>query len=697
MEAGSLFASYKIVKKLGHRSSGDLYLGMEVAGCSYVTLLVLDEHDPLYSAREPNFKGERKAAGTFSHPAICHLYDSGKHSTNHFLAIEYVRGTTLEELLDKNVPLSDKERQKFARKVTDVVMAAHAAGVTHGGLVPSTIYYTQKGQIKVTGFGCQTAPFNPPYGFLAPERRLGGRPTPESDLYSLAGVVASLALKGFIPTDEKASLASMAQDENKSLAEKAINSSTFAQLNNELRTALALLFADDPAERDKGAPLLIECLSKANIFKPVSFRFSIEESSPSETAIKGLTPKAGSPEAEAEKAAAEAAIRALSEEEAKEPAHEIKETAVPQQDSNEEAIAKAAAEAAIMAIAEEEAVPEEKQLTEAEVQVLEEADSCYWRAQSAIFEKDFKSAIKEYRAIMAMPLATVSPLAPKVENEATMLFWHTGLKSSVAGAYPGPSPQHALEADEYIAFLQAFLPLAASFTREALCTVVERRLLETVLVAITDKKRRSHLFREALMRCRKSTWTKREYCSFLEFDGRKQEAITQRVKLAVSLADEGLITEALEEYRAAKKLSPEAKAPQRLLDVTDKAEKLKVVAEGVIGVMETSGEAALHVAEHFLSRMPANVEIMEKVASFKANQGMTQEAARLHAKATAISYNRSNRRRALENATFVLEHTPENVDALTYALDLLQREGQRPECKDLKTTAQKVLATLAVD
>ena len=340
---------------------------------------------------------------------------------------------------------------------------------------------------------------------------------------------------------------------------------------------------------------------------------------------------------------------------------------------------------------------DERQLTEAEVEVLEEADSCYWRAQNAVFEKDFKSAIKEYRRIMALPLAIVSPLAPKVENEATMLFWQTGLKGGTSGSYPGPSPKYALEIDEYIGFLQAFLPLAASFTREALCTVVERRLLETILVSIQDKKRRSHLFREALMRCRNSTWTKREYCSFLEFDGRKQEAVTQRMKLAVSLADEGLITEALEEYRAAKKLSPEATAPQRLLDVTDKAEKLKVVAEGVIGVMESSGEAALHVAEHFLSRMPANVEIIEKVASFKAKQGMTEEAARLHTKATAISYNRSDRRRALENATYVLEHTPENVDALTYALDLLQREGQRPEDKNLKTTAKKVLATLAVD
>ena len=323
MEAGSLFASYKIVKKLGHRSSGDLYLGMEVAGSSYVTLLVLDEHDPLYSAREPNFKGERSAAGTFNHPAICHLYDSGKHSSNHFLAIEYVRGSTFEELLDRQVPLGEKERQKIASKVTDVVMAAHAAGVTHGGLVPSTIYYTQKGGVKVTGFGCQTAPFNPPYGFLAPERRLGGKPTPESDLFSLAGVVTSLALQGFIPSDESASPAAMATDRTRTLAERMVNSATFAMLNEELRRALALLFADDPSERDKGAPLLIQCLSKEHIFKPVPFKFAIELKGKDKSTVKAKPESDGPLDVAAAKAEAEAAIRALSEEEANEPLHEI--------------------------------------------------------------------------------------------------------------------------------------------------------------------------------------------------------------------------------------------------------------------------------------------------------------------------------------------------------------------------------------
>ena len=136
MEAGSLFASYKIVKKLGYRSSGELYLAMEVAGSSYVTLLVLDENDPLYSAREPNFKGERAAAGTFNHSSVCKIFDSGKHGTKHFLAIEYVRGTTMEELLDKRVPLSPEQRSKMAQQVALAVLAGHSAGVSHGGLLP---------------------------------------------------------------------------------------------------------------------------------------------------------------------------------------------------------------------------------------------------------------------------------------------------------------------------------------------------------------------------------------------------------------------------------------------------------------------------------------------------------------------------------------------------------------------------------
>ncbi len=641
MEAGSLFASYKIVKKLGHRSSGDLYLGMEVAGSSYVTLLVLDEHDPLYSAREPNFKGERSAAGTFSHPSICKLYDSGKHHSNHYLAIEYIRGSTLEELLDQRVPLSESERQLLAEKITKVVMAAHGAGITHGGLVPSAVYYLQKGKVKVTGFGCQTAPFNPPYGFLAPERRLGNPPSPASDLYSLAGIVTSLVLQGFIPDCETASPAVMASGGTRPLSERMLNSATFAEVNGDLRQALALLFAEEPAQRMQGAPLLIQCLSQEHMFKPVPFKFAIA--------------------VEAEE--------------------------VPQE--------KAATESVQSDVIINPAI--EGGASDEEVEVLEEADSCYWRAQNAAFDKKFAEAIKEYRKIMSLPLAIVSPLADKVENEASMLFWQTGLKSGTPGAYPGPSPKNVLDVMDYITFLQAFLPLSASLTREGLRTVTERRLLETILVAVTDKQKRSHLFREALMRCRNSTWTKREYCSFLEFDGRKHEALTQRMKLAVSLADEGLITEALEEYRAAKKLSADARAPERLLEVTDKAEKLKVVAEGVIEVLETSGEAALHVAEHFLSRMPSNVDIIQKVANFKSEQGLTEEAARLHSKATAISYNRSDRKTALENAKYVLEHTPNNIDALTYALDLLQREGQRPESKNLNTTAEKVLATLAVD
>lgn len=148
-------------------------------------------------------KREIKLARRISHRHVLRTHDFGESGGVPFVTMEYLKGTTLRQLLDdrKRLPLSLVLR--IGRQAAEGLQAAHAEGVVHRDIKPSNIMFDAQGEVKLMDFGL-AAPvsgrgtdaegqiFGTP-GYMAPEQILGDQVDPRTDLYALGVVMYELA------------------------------------------------------------------------------------------------------------------------------------------------------------------------------------------------------------------------------------------------------------------------------------------------------------------------------------------------------------------------------------------------------------------------------------------------------------------------------------------------------------------------
>src|SRR4030095_3070950 len=97
------------------------------------------------------FFGEARAASALNHPNIVTIYEVGEHQGQHFIAMEYVQGSTLRDLLKHS---SELERfNHLAGQIARALAAAHAAGIVHRDIKPENIMIRDDGYVKVVDFG----------------------------------------------------------------------------------------------------------------------------------------------------------------------------------------------------------------------------------------------------------------------------------------------------------------------------------------------------------------------------------------------------------------------------------------------------------------------------------------------------------------------------------------------------------------
>src|SRR5262249_48650804 len=102
--------------------------------------------------RKRRFVQEARAASALNHPNIITIYDINQENGLDFIAMEYIKGKTLDQLLGRRgLGLSDV--LKSAVQIADGLARAHAAGIVHRDLKPSNIMVTDEGLVKVLDFG----------------------------------------------------------------------------------------------------------------------------------------------------------------------------------------------------------------------------------------------------------------------------------------------------------------------------------------------------------------------------------------------------------------------------------------------------------------------------------------------------------------------------------------------------------------
>jgi eukaryotic-like serine/threonine-protein kinase len=150
--AGTKLGRYEIRAKIGEGGMGEVYLAEDVELHRKVALKILPAEVAANHDRMRRFKQEAQAAATLNHPNIAHIYEIGEADGAHFIAMEFVDGLTLRQLIhDQQTPLAKLLRH--LQHVAEGLAKAHASGIVHRDLKPDNIMVTREGHAKILDFG----------------------------------------------------------------------------------------------------------------------------------------------------------------------------------------------------------------------------------------------------------------------------------------------------------------------------------------------------------------------------------------------------------------------------------------------------------------------------------------------------------------------------------------------------------------
>ncbi|MCW5251553.1 MULTISPECIES: serine/threonine-protein kinase [unclassified Streptomyces] len=210
--AGRLIGGrYRLVSKLGHGGMGTVWRAHDETVDREVAVKEPRVPDHLPERERANaferMRREARAAARLDHPSVVDVHDVTVVDGRPWIVMELVRGRSLGDALQEGT-LSAREAARIGLEVLGALEAAHAAGILHRDVKPDNVMLGRYGRVVLTDFGIaltegetnltDTGGFVGSPEYIAPERVLGQRPGPASDLWSL-GVVLYAATEGVSP------------------------------------------------------------------------------------------------------------------------------------------------------------------------------------------------------------------------------------------------------------------------------------------------------------------------------------------------------------------------------------------------------------------------------------------------------------------------------------------------------------------
>ncbi len=202
---------YEIGKRIGRGGMAEIFQARDILLDRPVALKVLFPEfatDPAFVER---FRREAQAAANLNHPNIVGVYDWGKVNNTYYIAMEYVNGRTLADILKQSGTLTPMQVCDLISEVASALISAHHNGVIHRDIKPGNILVSTTGQVKVADFGIaralgagveqgltQTGAVMGTATYFSPEQAQGASTDQRSDIYSL-GIVMYEMLCGVAP------------------------------------------------------------------------------------------------------------------------------------------------------------------------------------------------------------------------------------------------------------------------------------------------------------------------------------------------------------------------------------------------------------------------------------------------------------------------------------------------------------------
>jgi tRNA A-37 threonylcarbamoyl transferase component Bud32 len=209
---GRLIAGrYRLLAKLGHGGMGTVWRAKDETVDREVAVKEPRVPDHLPEREQANaferMRREARAAARLDHPAVVNVHDVADVDGRPWIVMELVRGRSLGDALQEGT-LGARDAARIGLDVLGALEAAHAAGVLHRDVKPDNVLLGRFDRVVLTDFGIaqiegetnltDTGGFVGSPEYIAPERVLGRRPGPASDLWSL-GVVLYAATEGVSP------------------------------------------------------------------------------------------------------------------------------------------------------------------------------------------------------------------------------------------------------------------------------------------------------------------------------------------------------------------------------------------------------------------------------------------------------------------------------------------------------------------
>jgi serine/threonine-protein kinase len=257
---------YRVLQRLGSGGMADVWLAEDAHLQRRVALKVLHKRFAQDHEFVERFRREAEAAAGLQHPNIVAVFDRGEFEGTYYIAMQYVEGHTLKQLIDAG--LSPEQAVPLIRQVLEAARFAHQHGIVHRDLKPQNVIVNAEGVAAVTDFGIaragvseitQTGSVMGTPHYLSPEQAQGMETTAVSDLYSI-GVILYEALTGRVPFEGESAVAvAMKQVSQTPQRPSSIN----PRVSPALDAAVMRALEKDPGQRFQSADAFIAALDQA--------------------------------------------------------------------------------------------------------------------------------------------------------------------------------------------------------------------------------------------------------------------------------------------------------------------------------------------------------------------------------------------------------------------------------------------------
>jgi eukaryotic-like serine/threonine-protein kinase len=257
---------YELKEKIGTGGMADVWLADDAELDREVAVKIL--HDRFAQDKEfvERFRREAQSAAGLQHPNVVSIFDRGAFRDTYFIAMEYVDGPQLKNLVKGG--MSTPDAINFTRQILNAARFAHRKGIVHRDLKPQNVLIDDEGRARVADFGIArgessditaTGSVMGTAQYLSPEQAQGKETTPRSDIYSI-GVILYEALTGRVPFEGESAVAvALKQVSETPRRPSAINPNVPPALDAVVMRALA----KDPEARFRDADAFLKALDAA--------------------------------------------------------------------------------------------------------------------------------------------------------------------------------------------------------------------------------------------------------------------------------------------------------------------------------------------------------------------------------------------------------------------------------------------------